>query len=174
MLEGIEWLKWLIGGVFFLLGMFMGWWQWSYRRKMARCTNPPELSLRDPEVEPLSGRTPETPASEEPDREQLAAGDFGPVYDSEPDEIDDLQKIGGIGKALQAKLYSLGIYKFEQIANWNESRIGTNRRPPRSQKSFIWKMKSSAMSGSRRQSRSKSKNLSPACYYVNLVLISLK
>ncbi|MEM9017020.1 MAG: uL22 family ribosomal protein, partial [Verrucomicrobiota bacterium] len=47
----------------------------------------------------------------------------GLVYDSAPSEIDDLKEISGVGPKLEEKLHSVGIYKFEQIANWTEENV---------------------------------------------------
>ena len=38
-------------------------------------------------------------------------------------EPDDLKKISGIGPVLEAKLNSLGIYYFHQIASWGASEV---------------------------------------------------
>lgn len=48
---------------------------------------------------------------------------LGVVYDSAPSEVDDLKLISGVGPKLEEKLNSVGIYKFDQIANWTEANI---------------------------------------------------
>lgn len=48
---------------------------------------------------------------------------LGMVYDSAPPEVDDLKLINGVGPKLEEKLNSVGIYRFEQIANWTEENI---------------------------------------------------
>ena len=64
-----------------------------------------------------------------PKKEKAAASDgrvdeaLGLVYDSAPSEVDDLKEISGVGPKLEEKLNSIGIYKFEQIANWTEENI---------------------------------------------------
>lgn len=45
------------------------------------------------------------------------------VYDSTPDEVDDLKSIAGITAALEEKLNSLGVHRIEQIANWSDQNI---------------------------------------------------
>jgi len=46
------------------------------------------------------------------------------LYTTEQDiKKDDLTRINGIGEKIQEKLYHLGIYKFEQIANWTDDNI---------------------------------------------------
>lgn len=47
----------------------------------------------------------------------------GMVYDSPPAETDDLKLISGVGPVLEEKLNSVGIYRFEQIANWTERNV---------------------------------------------------
>lgn len=47
----------------------------------------------------------------------------GVVYDSPPAEADDLKLISGVGPVLEEKLHSVGIYRYEQIANWTERNV---------------------------------------------------
>jgi len=47
----------------------------------------------------------------------------GMVYDSRPAEVDDLEVISGVGPVLAEKLNSVGVYRFEQIANWTERNV---------------------------------------------------
>lgn len=71
----------------------------------------------------------EKPAAEKPAAEKAPAKDarvdekLGVVYDSAPSEVDDLKEIGGVGPKLEEKLNSIGVYRFEQIANWSEENI---------------------------------------------------
>ncbi len=48
---------------------------------------------------------------------------LGMVYSAPPAERDDLQRIAGIGEALEQKLNQVGVYSYEQIMNWNETTI---------------------------------------------------
>lgn len=49
-----------------------------------------------------------------------AAGTRPPAYSrSQVDEVDELQRISGIGPVLEKTLHDLGIFKFEQIASWS-------------------------------------------------------
>lgn len=65
----------------------------------------------------------------EPKKEKSAASEgrvdekLGMVYDSAPSEVDDLKEIGGVGPKLEEKLNSIGVYKYEQIANWKKENI---------------------------------------------------
>ncbi|MEM7289710.1 MAG: FtsX-like permease family protein [Pseudomonadota bacterium] len=51
-------------------------------------------------------------------------GDLGkkpPVVEGEPaDGKDNLTLIEGVGNALERKLFALGVYRFDQIAHWND------------------------------------------------------
>lgn len=49
--------------------------------------------------------------------------DLGKVYDSAPDNADDLKEISGVGPALEAKLHGFGIYTYAQIAAWTPENI---------------------------------------------------
>lgn len=54
-----------------------------------------------------------------------SGGDRGQVYDSAPDNVDDLKTISGVGPGIEEKLNGFGIYTFEQIANWNQENVDT-------------------------------------------------
>lgn len=47
----------------------------------------------------------------------------GMVYDSAPAEVDNLEVISGVGPVLAEKLNSIGVYRYEQIANWTERNV---------------------------------------------------
>ncbi len=44
-------------------------------------------------------------------------------YDSAPAQVDDLKLIKGVGPKLEETLNELGIYTFEQIADWNAENV---------------------------------------------------
>ena len=48
---------------------------------------------------------------------------LGLVYDSAPDEIDDLKGISGVGPVLEKKLHGFGIYTFDQVVKWEKANI---------------------------------------------------
>lgn len=48
---------------------------------------------------------------------------LGLIYTADPGDGDDLKAITGLGKVIEGKLHKLGIYKFGQIASWNEGQI---------------------------------------------------
>jgi predicted flap endonuclease-1-like 5' DNA nuclease len=45
---------------------------------------------------------------------------LGVIYDSRPDDADDLTGLNGVGPVIADKLNDLGIYTFKQIADWTE------------------------------------------------------
>jgi len=47
--------------------------------------------------------------------------DNRPPAIDEPDQVDDLTKLSGVGPKLAERLHSVGIYTWAQIANWNEA-----------------------------------------------------
>ncbi|MEM1294209.1 MAG: hypothetical protein AAGH89_02520 [Verrucomicrobiota bacterium] len=49
--------------------------------------------------------------------------ELGLIFESAPELIDDLTKISGVGDVLCGKLNEFGIYRFEQIAAWDEAII---------------------------------------------------
>ena len=40
-----------------------------------------------------------------------------------PDTVDDLKKIRGIGVLIEKKLNAMGVYSYDQIANWSADDI---------------------------------------------------
>ncbi len=74
---------------------------------------------------PKKKAAPVAAAPKAAEEEKPAADDRGQVYDSAPDNVDDLKQISGVGPALEEKLNGFGIYTFEQIANWTQSNIDT-------------------------------------------------
>jgi len=49
--------------------------------------------------------------------------ELGILYRTPPAQIDDLKRIRGVGPALERKLQKFGVYRFKQIASWNEPQI---------------------------------------------------
>ncbi|MDF1659070.1 MAG: hypothetical protein P1U58_15745 [Verrucomicrobiales bacterium] len=45
---------------------------------------------------------------------------YGIVYQSAPDDVDDLKKIKGVAKVLEGKLHGIGVYQFKQVAVWTD------------------------------------------------------
>lgn len=66
-----------------------------------------------------------TPKKAAPKTETAApAAEAAPMlYDSRPDNADDLKKINGVGPKLEQTLNELGFYTFEQVANWTSDNV---------------------------------------------------
>lgn len=45
------------------------------------------------------------------------------LYSEPPAEIDDLKALKGVGPSLEAQLNNLGVYKFEQLANFDRDQL---------------------------------------------------
>ena len=55
--------------------------------------------------------------------ESAAAGEpveLGEIFDSRPEQVDDLKKVRGIAKVMEGKLNAAGIYTFAQVARWSD------------------------------------------------------
>lgn len=70
------------------------------------------------------------PVIAEPAAEAAAAADkavapanLGRVYETAPDQIDDLKQISGVGPQLEEKLHGFGVYQFAQITKWGEEQV---------------------------------------------------
>jgi len=46
--------------------------------------------------------------------------ELGILYTSRPDTVDELTRIKGVGPVIETKLHDFGVYRFKQIANWNQ------------------------------------------------------
>ena len=46
--------------------------------------------------------------------------DLGEVFESRPEQVDDLKKVRGIARVMEQKLNAAGIYTFAQIARWSD------------------------------------------------------
>ena len=44
-------------------------------------------------------------------------------FTSEPDKVDDLKRIKGIGAVIEKTLNELGIYQFDQISSWDADNV---------------------------------------------------
>lgn len=71
-------------------------------------------------AEPVQAESSEAP-TETADSADLESRGF--VYDTAPDNADDLKKISGVGPALEEKLHSFGVYTFQQIIDWTPENI---------------------------------------------------
>ncbi len=50
-----------------------------------------------------------------------ADDDFGVLYSSRPDQVDDLTEISGVGEVIEGRLNDDGVYRFKQIAGWSDA-----------------------------------------------------
>lgn len=48
-----------------------------------------------------------------------ADDDLGVVFNSRPEEVDDLKLIKGVANVLEGRLHEIGIYRFKQICDWD-------------------------------------------------------
>lgn len=56
-----------------------------------------------------------------PEIESAIQQDWKPaLFTFPPESTDDLKRVKGIGAVIEKTLNELGVYQFEQIANWNE------------------------------------------------------
>ena len=55
------------------------------------------------------------------EEEALAAR--GDVYETAPDQVDDLKVISGVGPKIEEKLNNYGIYLYSQIAAWSDENV---------------------------------------------------
>jgi len=93
----------------FILGLCFGWWL------CGRCSCKPssEEKITKPVKKKSSTST-----------NVSSAGNNQPLgLTSKPTTVDDLKRISGVGTVLEKKLHSLGIYTFQQIADFTKENI---------------------------------------------------
>lgn len=49
--------------------------------------------------------------------------DLGVLYNGQPGKADDLQLIRGVGSVLEGRLHASGVYRFKQLAAWDQHNI---------------------------------------------------
>jgi len=102
--------------VAFLLGMFV---QWFF------CCRGKSLP-RDKDTSPVMNTlaTDESAQESQVIEAEAIDDDWRPLSLTErPDNADELKRIKGIGAVIETTLNELGIYRFEQIAEWNEDNV---------------------------------------------------
>ncbi len=71
----------------------------------------------------------EAPAEEEEAATEEAAEDApedrGRVFETAPDDVDDLKVISGVGPGIEEKLNGFGVYQYAQIAEWDAANVAT-------------------------------------------------
>jgi len=77
--------------------------------------------LPEPEPEPVAHTKPEPIHLADQEMREDAA--LGSVFASRPDQVDDLTQIRTLSPRLQRRLNYYGIYRFEQVAKWNETNM---------------------------------------------------
>ncbi|MEO1563378.1 MAG: NADH:ubiquinone oxidoreductase [Pseudomonadota bacterium] len=63
------------------------------------------------------------PAKKAPAKKAAAKPKPPVLFESRPDEVDDLKLISGVGPKLEEKLHDVGVYQFKQIANWKKADV---------------------------------------------------
>jgi len=93
-----------------------------------------------PPVAPAQNELPKVEEEPEPDRPSDVSGysaflsqyqgedveaqvQPGVIFKSRPSCIDDLKEIKGVGPALEKTLHENGVYRFQQVADWNQYNI---------------------------------------------------
>jgi len=104
---------WVLGA--FILGLIFGWWL------CGRC-----CCTGDKESKSTASNTAAVTASAASLDDEVVdvKADWQPAgFTSKPGEVDDLKQIKGIGPVIEKTLHGLGIYQFQQVADFTEDNI---------------------------------------------------
>jgi len=113
---------WVLGA--FILGLFFGWWLCG----RCCCNSSKESSVESKPTEKKS-KTKSAPAKKS--KPKAAVNEVVDVEESwkplgltsKPKDLDDLKRVKGIGAVIEKTLHSLGIYQFQQVADFTEENI---------------------------------------------------
>jgi len=62
--------------------------------------------------------------SDKETQQNIVDGNWKPQgFTSRPDKVDDLKRIKGVGAVIEKTLHGLGVYQFDQIANWTSDNV---------------------------------------------------
>ena len=105
------------------IGLATGWWIWAHMQRVTGAAEPAAAPAPAPEPAPepetVEAPAPEPMAAAAP----VAAAMAAPNIAAAVGEDDDLTKINGIGPKLCALCNSLGVRRFDQIAEWGEREV---------------------------------------------------
>ncbi len=102
---------WVWLAIAFVLGWSLHWFVLCRGRHSDQAHAPTQVSA--PIVD--------TPPAPEPQPVKIS-DDWKPKFFSQaPESVDDIKRIKGIGAVIEKTLNGLGIYQFDQIANWDEN-----------------------------------------------------
>jgi predicted flap endonuclease-1-like 5' DNA nuclease len=106
-------------------------------RRLERETVPVETEWGEQQPGPaeLQGRVGE----EFPGEDVEVDADYGIVYVSRPQEVDNLKRVKGIGGAFEEALQSVGVYRFKQIASWGDGNVEAFARLLRTRRQRIYR-----------------------------------
>lgn len=125
---------WVCLLIAFLLGALVGWLLKCLccKKKLERLEHDNEAKLAKASVDMSTASASTSSAVEASVNTAMSAPDVevsapstAPVglLSAEPTDKDDLKRVSGIGPVFERVLNGLGVYKFEQIANFDEENI---------------------------------------------------
>ncbi len=127
----IELLKanWPIAILAVVIGILVAWWIFVAMRRTKVETDTSDVldegqgpaSRNQALIDAPSAAPPQVPSAETP--ETVEANEPNAPELGTPIEGDDLTRIKGVGPKLKALLYSLGVTKFSDVAQWSEEDI---------------------------------------------------
>ena len=111
---------WIVGA--FIVGMLFGWWICGrcYCNNKEEKTDTSSSNKKDS----IAGSV-ETKSDAQSDDDEIEVDDsWQPKgLSSKPKDPDDLKRVKGIGPVIEKTLHGLGIYHFQQIADFNSENI---------------------------------------------------
>ena len=85
-------------------------------------------SQKTEESKPVAKK--KTAAKKDSGAQTIQDSKLGAIYESEPDQVDDLKQIGGVGPKIEQKLNEAGVYTFEQGRELGQRSNGSFWRAP--------------------------------------------
>ena len=106
---------WILFLISYILGVLTHWFFCCHNNGPVTSINTETRVVSPDATAPVAAKTPQ---------KEAVSDDWKPLgFSSRPDKVDDIKRIKGIGKVIEKTLNDLGIYQFEQIANWDSDNV---------------------------------------------------
>ncbi len=107
--------------ILFLIAFILGWiahWLLCCRNKESDTTHVATSTLSAETQSPQA-----TAVAPQPEKVVVNDAWKPQGFSSRPDSVDDLKRIKGVGNVIEQTLNELGIYQFQQIAEWDNDNV---------------------------------------------------
>lgn len=111
--------------IWLILAFILGWYShWFFCCRLKKSTADRKQGVLPTIIEADPQETPISEFEQQLSQDDSISENWKPMLFSEaPAQVDDLKQIKGIGEVLEDTLHSLGVYQFDQIAEWTDEHV---------------------------------------------------